>query len=77
MPSNSWVKFRMEAQKIPTTQYASFDFAFVWDNASDKYVVINANGYLILHGHYDTGVTAVFSVEIVRQRLNCGRLWKR
>jgi hypothetical protein len=51
VPSNSWVKFRMERRNTPQRRYASVIFRFVWENTQDKYVVINANGYMILHGH--------------------------
>lgn len=53
VPSNSWVKFRMDRRKTPNSQYASVIFRFVWENTTDKYVVINVNGYVLLHGHYD------------------------
>lgn len=51
VPSNSWVKFRMEKRNTSQRRSASVIFRFVWDNTQDKYVVINVNGYFILHGH--------------------------
>lgn len=51
VPSNSWVKFRMERRKKPGSNSAAVMFNFVWQNPEDKYAVINANGYLMLHGH--------------------------
>jgi len=51
VPSRSWVKFRMERRKKPGFNNAVVIFNFVWQNPEDKYVVINANGYLLLHGH--------------------------
>ncbi len=49
--SNSWVKFRMERRFPPQSSGHSVIFRFVWENTQDKYVVINANGYLIYHGY--------------------------
>jgi hypothetical protein len=51
VPSNSWVKFRIEKRFPPLRSGHGVSFRFVWENTQDKYVVINANGYLILHGY--------------------------
>ncbi|MBV5324100.1 MAG: hypothetical protein J0626_01870 [Rhodospirillaceae bacterium] len=41
----------MERRATRDTSFASVIFRFVWQNAQDKYAVINVNGYFILHGH--------------------------
>ena len=54
VPSNSWAKFK--ADVIKTRDYpvtGAVIFRFVWENTSDKYAVINANGYMVLHGFCD------------------------
>ncbi|MBI2255404.1 MAG: hypothetical protein HYU58_12350 [Proteobacteria bacterium] len=51
VPSNSWAKFRMEKKNTSQRRYGSVVFKFIWQNAGDKYAVINVHGYLILHGH--------------------------
>lgn len=54
VPSNSWAKFK--ADVVKTRYYAvtgAVIFRFVWVNTSDKYAVINANGYIILNGFCD------------------------
>lgn len=54
VPSNSWAKFK--ADVIKTRDYAITNtvfFRFVWVNDSDKYAVVNANGYIILNGFCD------------------------
>ena len=79
VPSNSWAKFK--ADVIKTRYYAvtgAVIFRFVWVNASDKYAVINANGYIILNGFCDVasrggifggdrraGVTATPTFEMI------------
>ena len=51
VPSNSWAKFRMEKQNTSQQRTGSVAFKFIWQNAGDKYAVINVHGYFILHGH--------------------------
>jgi hypothetical protein len=49
VPSNSWAKFQIDMEK--KQRNPSVMFRFVWENTTDKYVVLNANGYMILHGY--------------------------
>ncbi len=53
--SNSWAKFRA---RIGTNKafYGDVKFYYLWDNATDKFAVINANGYSIFHGTAFVGV---------------------
>jgi hypothetical protein len=55
VPSNSWVKLKMNVTKTPPYVYygPSVKFRFFWENSTDKYVVINANGFMSLHGFCD------------------------
>jgi hypothetical protein len=49
-PSNSWAKFMLDFRK---NAGPSVIFRFVWENSTDKYVLINVDGYVILHGFCD------------------------
>lgn len=51
VPSNSWAKFRLEKTNTSQRRTGSVVFKFIWQNAGDKYAVINVHGYFILHGH--------------------------
>ena len=51
VPSNSSAKFRLEKQNTGQRRSGSVVFKFIWQNAGDKYAVINVHGYIILHGH--------------------------
>jgi hypothetical protein len=55
VPANSWAKFRA---RIGTNRSFLGDvkFYYLWDNPTDKFAVINANGYSIFHGTAFVGV---------------------
>jgi hypothetical protein len=45
--TNNWVEFQLETSGSSTQEVS---FAFSWQNATDKYVVINVDGYLVFNG---------------------------
>jgi hypothetical protein len=46
-PTNNWAEFQLETSGSSTEEVS---FAFSWQNASDKYAVINVDGYLVFNG---------------------------
>jgi hypothetical protein len=55
-PSNSWAKFLLDYAKghelwPAVGAWPSVVFCFVWENPTDKYVVINVLAYMSLHGY--------------------------
>jgi hypothetical protein len=49
VPSNSWAKFKFNWRRTKQRN-CGVSFRFVWQNPTDKYVVINANGFMTLNG---------------------------
>jgi hypothetical protein len=47
-PAGSWAKFRVDSSDDGA---AEMSFYYLWENDTDKYTVINVNGYLVLSGH--------------------------
>ncbi len=47
-PAGSWAKFRVDSSGDGVDEMS---FYFLWDNPTDKFAVINVNGYLVLSGH--------------------------
>lgn len=58
VPSNSWAKFTLRADRKDPKVSASF--FYVWVNSLDKYVVINVHGYMVFRGHCFVGVDGGF-----------------
>ena len=46
-PTNNWVEFQLETSDSSNQEVS---FAFSWQNATDKYAVINVDGYLVFNG---------------------------
>ena len=46
-PTNNWAEFQLETTDSSNQEVS---FAFSWLNATDKYVVINVDGYFVLNG---------------------------
>ena len=46
-PTNNWAEFQLETSDSSNQEVS---FAFSWQNATDKYVVINVDGYFVLNG---------------------------
>ena len=59
VPSNSWAKFRAT---IGTGKsfFGDVRFYYLWENETDKFAVINADGYSIFHGTAFVGVGGGF-----------------
>ncbi|MCB1370060.1 MAG: hypothetical protein KDJ83_04140 [Rhodobacteraceae bacterium] len=55
VPSNSSAKFRARIGKHKSF-FGDVKFYYIWDNATDKFAVINADGYSIFHGTAFVGV---------------------
>lgn len=50
----SFVKFRVKLDRRGSN--GSVQFNYLWQNLSDKFAVINVDGYMIFHGHAFVGV---------------------
>lgn len=55
VPSNSWARFRARIGSHKSF-FGDVKFYYLWDNPTDKFAVINANGYSIFHGTAFVGV---------------------
>jgi hypothetical protein len=55
VPANSWAKFRARIEKNRSF-FGDVKFYYLWDNPTDKFAVINANGYSIFRGTAFVGV---------------------
>ena len=51
-PLDSWGKFKIASE---TTGTDVLSFYFLWTNPSDKYAVINVDGFLIFNGNWNAG----------------------
>jgi hypothetical protein len=60
-PTNNWAEFQLFTSDTGNEEVT---FTFTWQNATDKYAVINIDGYLVLNGvvqaSADTGFAAFF-----------------
>jgi hypothetical protein len=60
-PTNNWAEFQLFTSDSGTQDVT---FTFSWQNATEKYVVINVDGYLVLNGVVqagaDPGIAAFF-----------------
>jgi hypothetical protein len=55
---NSWSKFSFESYKALGSENVSF--YFLWNNPSDRYAVINVDGYLVVNGFCRAGSSGGF-----------------
>jgi hypothetical protein len=60
-PTNNWAEFQLSTSDSGSQEVT---FTFTWQNLSEKYAVINIDGYLVLNGviqaSADTGFAALF-----------------
>jgi hypothetical protein len=63
-PRNNWAQFEFDATDVINSDQ-NVSFAFSWENASDSYALLNADGYLVLNGDIqsvsDGGIFADFN----------------
>jgi len=52
-PWNSWAKFKFDSGS--TYGAEQFTFYYLWENPSDRYAVVNIDGYIIVNGHCQVG----------------------
>jgi len=80
-PSNSRAKFTLHSDKSSGSEEMSF--YFLWDNPSDKFAVINVDGYLIVNGFCRCGSDGGFfpgdrrSGLVLKARLHLLEWWNQ
>lgn len=52
-PWNSWAKFKFHAAN--TSGWETITFYYLWENPSDRFAVVNIDGYIILNGFCKVG----------------------